>query len=118
MTSLYIPVIAAALLASSAAYAQNTGGAVGGAVGGAAVGAVVGGPVGAVVGGAVGAITGSALPPQPSVVYEGRVAVGEPMPDTVAVYPVPDYDAYSYTVIGGRRVIIDRRTRRIVRIIE
>ena len=109
---------AALLLASSAAYAQNAGGTVGGAVGGAAVGAVVGGPVGAAVGGAVGAITGSALPSQPSVVYQGPVVVGETLPDTVTYYPVPEYDAYSYTILNNRRVIVDRHTHRVVRVIE
>jgi len=102
----------------TAALAQNAGGAAGGAVGGAATGAVVGGPVGAAVGGAVGAIVGSSLPPQPAVTYDRPVVVGEALPDTVTVYPVPQYDAYDYTVIGKRKVIIDRHNRRIVRIIE
>jgi hypothetical protein len=31
---------------------------------------------------------------------------------------VPDDDAYSYTVIKGRRVIVDRKTHRILRIID
>jgi hypothetical protein len=118
MKRLCVAAVAAVLLTVSSAHAQNAGGAVGGAAGGAAVGAVVGGPVGAVVGGAIGAITGSALPPQPSVVYEGPVVVGEPLPEAVAVYPVPDYDAYSYAVVNKKRVIIERKTHRIVRIIE
>jgi hypothetical protein len=110
--------LAAALLSVSSAQEQNAGGAVGGAVGGAAVGGVVGGPIGAAVGGAVGAITGSALPPQPSVVYPGPVVVGETLPGSVTYYPVPDYDDYGYTVLNGRRVIVERRSHRIVRIIE
>jgi Protein of unknown function (DUF1236) len=118
MKLFYVAAAAAALFATSAAYAQNTGGTVGGAVGGAAVGAVVGGPVGAVVGGAVGAITGSTLPPQPSVVYQGPVVVGESLPDTVTYYPVPEYDSYSYAVINNRRVIVDRHTHRVMRVIE
>ncbi len=118
MNKIYVAVAAIALSAASSAFAQNSGGAVGGAVGGAAVGAVVGGPVGAVVGGAVGAITGSALPARPSVVYDGPVVVGQDLPDTVTYYPVPDYDAYSYTVIKGRRVIVDRKTHRVMRIID
>jgi hypothetical protein len=118
MKALYIAAAAAALLASSSAYAQNAGGTVGGAVGGAAIGGVVGGPVGAAVGGAIGAITGSALPPQPSVVYQGPVVVGQTLPGTVTYYPVPEYGDYSYTILNGRRVIVERRTHRIVRIIE
>ena len=118
MKAFCIAAATATLLASSSAYAQNAGGAVGGAVGGAAVGGVVGGPVGAVVGGAVGAITGSALPSHPSAVYRGPVVVGETLPGTITYYPVPEYDAYGYTVLNGRRVIVERRTHRIVRIIE
>jgi Protein of unknown function (DUF1236) len=108
----------AALLLSSPAYSQSTGGAAAGAAGGAAVGAAIVGAPGAAVGGAIGAITGSLLPTRPSVTYSGPVVVGEMLPDTVAVYPVPEYDAYSYTVIGPRRVIVERKTHRIVRIID
>jgi hypothetical protein len=52
------------------------------------------------------------------VVYQGPVVVGEALPDTVTYYPVPDYDAYSYTVINNRRVIVDRHNHKVVRIIE
>ena len=92
-------------------------GTVGGVVGGAAVGAVVGGPVGAVVGAVVGAIVGSSLPAQPSVVYSGPVVVGQPLLQTITVYPAPQYRQYQYAIINNQRVIIDVRTRRIVRIV-
>jgi hypothetical protein len=118
MKPIYLTFVAGALLFSNAAQAQTTGGAAAGAAGGAAVGAAIVGAPGAAVGGAIGAITGSLLPARPSVVYSGPVIVGQELPNTVAVYPVPDYDSYSYTVIGPRRVIIDRKTRRIVRIID
>jgi hypothetical protein len=115
MKPFYIALAASAMLATTAGYAQNTGGAIGGAAGGAAVGGVVGGPVGAVVGGAAGAITGSALPPQPSVRYERPIVVGEALPDTITYYPVPEYDAYSYVIVNNQRVIVDRRTHRVLR---
>ena len=118
MKGLCVIAAAAVLLSAPVAYAQNPGGAVGGAVGGAAVGAAVGGPAGAAVGGVVGAITGSSLPSHPSVTYEGPVVVGQTLPDTVTVYPVPRHDEYSYTVLNGRRVILERRTHRIVRVIQ
>ena len=44
--------------------------------------------------------------------------VGETLPGTVTYYPVPDYGDYSFTILNGRRVIVERRTHRIVRIIE
>lgn len=120
MKQFYLAAVAVAALAlgTATAQAQNAGGAVGGAVGGAATGAVVGGPVGAAVGGAIGGIAGSSLPSHPPVAYDRPVVVGEALPDTVTVYPVPRYDEYSYTIIGKRRVIIDRHTRKIVRVID
>jgi Protein of unknown function (DUF1236) len=66
----------------------------------------------------LGAIAESALPPEPPVVYSGAVVLGEQLPEGVMAYPVPQYDEYSYTLIGPRRIIIDRKTRRIVRVIE
>ena len=58
------------------------------------------------------------LPDEPMVDYSGPLVLGEALPDTVRVYPVPQYDEYAFTRIGPRRVIIDRRTRRIVRLVD
>jgi hypothetical protein len=121
MKTLRIAVLMAAVAVPSLAFAQDQqtnqpAGTVGGVVGGAAVGAVVGGPVGAVVGAGVGAIVGSSLPAQPSVVYSGPVVIGQPLPETVTVYPVPRYSQYEYAVVNNQRVIIDARTRRIMRV--
>ena len=110
--------IAIGLLSSGAAFAQNTGGAVGGAVGGAAVGTVVGGPVGTIVGAGVGAIVGSTLPGQPSVVYEKPVVVGEALPETYTYYEVPQQNEYKYVVLNNKKVIVEARTRKVVRIIN
>ena len=112
-------IIAATVIAllPSLAFAQNAGGAVGGAVGGAAVGTVVGGPVGTVVGAGVGALVGSALPPQPSVAYDGQVVVGSALPDSYTYYPAPQYQDYDYVIVNNQRVIVDRRTHKVVRVI-
>ena len=100
-----------------AAYADDrTPGAVGGAVGGAAVGTVVGGPVGTVVGAGIGALVGSSLPPQPSVVYQGPVVVGEPLQGSYTYYEVPQYPDYNYIVLNNQRVVVDRKTHRVVRV--
>ena len=112
-----VAVLAAVLAIPSVALAQDDN-RVGGVVGGAAVGAVVGGPVGAVVGAGVGAIVGSSLPAQPSVVYDQPVVVGEALPETMAVYPVPQYRQYEYAIVNNHRVIVDPATRRIVRVID
>jgi hypothetical protein len=116
-----LAMIAVALAIPTVANAQDdnrAAGGVGGALGGAAVGTVVGGPVGAVVGAGVGAIVGSSLPQQPSVVYDGPVVVGDPLPQTVVIYPVPQYPDYDYAVVNKHRVIVDRGSHRIVRVID
>ncbi|WP_205520792.1 DUF1236 domain-containing protein [Propylenella binzhouense] len=117
-----------ATLASPAAFAQE--GTAAGAAGGAAVGAAVGGPVGAVVGGVAGAAAGTAIDPPPpevrqyvveqpadTVEIQGTVAVGEALPDTVVLKPVPNYQ-YQYAVVNNKRVLVDPGTRKVVRIIQ
>jgi len=101
-----------------------------GIVGGAAAGAMVGGPVGAVVGGVVGGVAGLAVDPPADVktyirtqhvdpvTYGGQITVGEALPSTVAMYDVPKYDRYRWTYINGQRLLVDRKTNRIVSIIN
>jgi outer membrane lipoprotein SlyB len=118
MRSIILATIAAACAIPVAAYADDRPiGAVGGAVGGAAVGTVVGGPVGTVVGAGIGALVGSSLPSQPSVVYQQPIAVGEPLPEGYTYYEVPQYPDYEYIVLNNQRVIVDRHSRRVVRVV-
>src|SRR5256885_15716102 len=96
-TRLAISLVAASLLASSAAFAQST--TEEGARSGARAGGDVGGPVVVMVGGTVGAAVGagleipnailSGIPRDDSVVVQERVVVGEPLPPTVVLRPVP-----------------------------
>ncbi|WP_312366955.1 DUF1236 domain-containing protein [Ensifer sp.] len=53
----------------------------------------------------------------PSVVYDGEVVVGQPLPGSVKLYRVPDQD-YSYTILNDRRVIIDPRTHAVIEVLE
>lgn len=110
--------IAVAIAIPSIGYAQNAGGTAGGAVGGAAVGGAVGGPPGAVIGAGVGAIVGSTLPPQPSVTYQQPVVVGEVLPDDYTYYEVPSEPDYGYIVLNNHKVIVERRSHKIIRVIE
>jgi hypothetical protein len=137
MITLRTAAVAAAILVSAPALAQDDryapaqpgAGTVPGVVGGAAVGAAVGGPVGAVVGGVVGGTAGAALtppPPQvhdyiiaesgPSVPYRGELAVGQRWPSGIALRPVPSYRRYGYAFVNNERVVVDRETRRIVEV--
>lgn len=121
---------AAAALALTPAVAFGQATTATGAVGGAAVGAVVGGPVGAVVGAGVGGTVGMAAEPPgevityvereqtPSVVVQERVVVGEPLPATVTLHTVPQHTQYSYAVVNNQRVIVEPRSRKVVKIIQ
>ncbi|WP_291844745.1 DUF1236 domain-containing protein [Bradyrhizobium sp.] len=124
---LAVSLIAASLLTSGAAFAQSTTAT--GAASGAAAGGQIGGPVGAAVGGTVGAVVGagleipnavfSAVPRgEPSITIRERVVVGEPLPETVVLRPVPSYTEYRYAVVNDQRVIVDPRTRRVIRVID
>jgi uncharacterized protein DUF1236 len=125
---LTISLIAASLLASSAALAQST--TERGAVDGARAGGAVGGPVGEVVGGTVGAAVGLGLEipnavitsiqgeRAPSVTVRERIVVGEPLPPAVELRPVPNYTEYRYAVVNDRRVIVEPRTRKIIKVID
>jgi hypothetical protein len=130
-------IVAGALLAAAlfpfAALAQ--GGAAAGATTGAIGGAIVGGPVGLVVGAVGGAIVGGISDDtrprfreyvvrenRPSYTYREDPRIGIELPDEgINYYEVPkDYGQteYRYTVVNGRTVLVDPRTRRIVQIIE
>jgi hypothetical protein len=123
---LAVSVVAASMLISGAAYAQST--TAQGAAEGAAAGGQVGGPIGAMVGGTVGAAVGAGLeipnavinsvPRDRSVVVHERVVVGEPLPPTVELRTVPQHSEYRYAVVNDRRVIVEPRTRKVVRIID
>lgn len=95
------------------------------------VGAVVGGTVGGVVGGVAGILGVDQRPRfhsyvveqrRPSYQYSGNVVVGSELPEAgVTYYDVPEeYGArsYRYTVVNGRTVLVEPRTRRIVEIVD
>jgi hypothetical protein len=122
-----LAVIAATLLASGAAFAQST--TVEGAANGARAGGEIAGPVGEIVGGTVGAAVGAGLEipnavigsiprDEPSVVVRERVVVGEPLPPAVELRTVPRYTEYRYAIVNDRRVIVEPRTRRVIKIID
>jgi hypothetical protein len=125
---LAVSLMAASLLASGAAFAQSTTAT--GAANGARTGGEVAGPVGQIVGGTVGAAVGAAVEiptavitsveaeRAPSVVIRERVVVGEPLPPSVELRTVPSHTEYRYAVVNDRRVIVEPRTRKIIKIID
>ncbi|MBV5271160.1 MAG: DUF1236 domain-containing protein [Afipia sp.] len=122
--------MAVAAIALTPGFALAQSATVEGARGGAATGQAIGGPVGGAVGGTVGAAVGTAVDipaavisavtglPGPSVVLKERVVVGEPLPEYVELRPVPSHTEYRYAVVNDRRVIVEPRTRRVIRVIE
>ena len=122
-----LPLLATAALAPGAVLAQDIEG---GAARGAAAGSHVLGPVGAAVGGVVGGAIGIIEPPPPpvvtyvehedipSVAVEREVVVGEPLPETVVIHPVPQHDRYAYAVVNHERVIVEPHTRKVIKIIR
>lgn len=120
--------VAAIVLAPGMALAQNA--TVDGARNGAATGNAVGGPIGGAVGGTVGAAVGTAvdIPAAvissvtgirgPSVVVSEPVVVGQPLPREVELRPVPQHKEYRYAVVNNQRIIVEPRTRRVIRVIE
>lgn len=85
-----------------------------------------GGPVGGLIGGTVGAaveLPGDVLgfvtghPRHYDRVRE-RIVVGEPLPRAVHVYEIPSHREYVYAYVNDERVLVDPRTRRVIRVIE
>jgi Protein of unknown function (DUF1236) len=125
---LAVSLIAVSWLVSGSAFTQSTTAT--GAVNGARTGGAVAGPVGEIVGGTVGAALGAAVEiPNavitsvhaervPSVTIQEPVVVGEPLPAAVEVRPVPGYTEYRYAIVNDQRLIVDPRTRRVIRVIE
>ena len=126
----------ACLAAPVAAHAQ---GVIGGAANGAEQGNEAAGPLGAVVGGAAGAVIGGidgllgidqrprfrqyvVTQNRPSYQYRETVGVGVVLPQSgVEYYDVPEEygtRGYQYTIINGQTVLIDRRSRKIVQILD
>jgi Protein of unknown function (DUF1236) len=125
---LAISLLAVSLLASTAAFAQSTTRE--GAANGAEAGGAVGGPIGEAVGGTVGAAVGLGLEipnavitsiqgeRAPSVRVRERVVVGAPLPESVELRTVPSHSEYRYAVVNDQRVIVEPRTRKVIRIID
>lgn len=54
----------------------------------------------------------------PSVTFEGDLAVGTALPDTVEIHTIPDQPEYSYVIVNDKRVVVNPKTRAVVEILE
>jgi hypothetical protein len=82
------------------------------------------------VGGFVGETVGSALELPGDVIgfvtghprhydrVRERVVVGEPLPREVHIYTIPAHREYVYAYVNDERVLVDPRSRRVIRVVE
>jgi len=85
-----------------------------------------GGPVGGIIGGTVAAaveLPGDVLGfvtghPRRYDRVDEEIVVDRPLPRTVHVYEIPRHRELVYAYVNDHRVLVDARTRRIVRIID
>jgi hypothetical protein len=52
------------------------------------------------------------------VVVEKDVVVGDALPDKVVIKNVKDHDDFGYAVVNKRRVVVEPKTRKVVKIID
>ena len=51
-----------------------------------------------------------------STKFDGDVAVGATVPDSVAIIDVPVYHNYGYVMLNDHRVLVDRKTHKVIRV--
>lgn len=54
----------------------------------------------------------------PSVTFEGDLAVGTTLPDTVEIHTIPDQPDYSYVIVNDKRVLVNPKTRAVIEVVE
>ncbi len=52
------------------------------------------------------------------IVYDGDIVVGSELPGTIAYVDVPDSPDVAFVYVNKKRVLVDRKTRKVVRIYE
>jgi adenosylcobinamide amidohydrolase len=54
----------------------------------------------------------------PSVKVEREVIVGSELPGTIELHAVPKFNTYSYAVVNNKRVIVEAKTRKVIKVID
>ncbi|RFB85123.1 hypothetical protein B5K08_26765 [Rhizobium leguminosarum bv. trifolii] len=54
----------------------------------------------------------------PSVTFDGDVAVGTALPDTVEIHTIPDQPDYGYVVVNKKRVLVNPKTRAVIEVVQ
>lgn len=56
--------------------------------------------------------------PKERVVVKEKIVVGQALPETVVVTPIPDETGYAYAIVNDERVIVEPSTRKVIQIIQ
>ncbi|UVC09847.1 DUF1236 domain-containing protein [Rhizobium sp. TH2] len=49
---------------------------------------------------------------------DGDIVVGSSLPDKVVIKNVPDHDDYGFAFVNKKRVIVEPKTRKVVKIVD
>ena len=55
---------------------------------------------------------------EPGISIDAGIAIGSPLPDNVTVMAVPDYDDYGYVVVNKKRVLVEKKSRKVIKVYE
>ena len=56
--------------------------------------------------------------PMDETTVDADVTIGSTLPDKVVIKKVPDNDDFAYAVVNKQRVIVEPRTRKIIKIVQ
>jgi len=56
--------------------------------------------------------------PKEKIVVKEKVVVGQPLPDTVVVTPIPDDPDFAYAIVNDERVIVEPSSRKVIQVIQ
>lgn len=54
----------------------------------------------------------------PSVTFEGDLAVGTALPETVEILTIPDQPDFGYVIVNDKRVLVNPKTRTVIEIVQ
>ena len=54
--------------------------------------------------------------PGTSSAYEGDIAVGTVLPESVTIVEYPEQKSYGYVMLNDRRVLVERGSRKVIRV--
>ncbi|MDE4552071.1 DUF1236 domain-containing protein [Sinorhizobium meliloti] len=54
----------------------------------------------------------------PSIAYEGEIVVGQPIPETVEIYTIPDQPDFAYAIVNDKRVVVNPKTHTVVEVLQ